>query len=256
VVLINETMARNYWPGLDPIGQRIAWGGGGRGARWMRIVGVVADSKQGPLGSETWPQTYTPWVQTPDAGIADNVVGALRSLTLVVRTEAEPLAMAAAIHGQVRAIDPSLPLARVRTMDDVVDESADPQRFNTVLLGGFAAVALLLAALGIGGVLATSVSRRTQEIGVYMALGAARGDVLRMVIRQGMTLVLAGLAIGVPAAILGTRVMSSLLFEIGPRDPLTFIGASALLLLVALVACYVPARRATKIAPMVALRYE
>jgi putative ABC transport system permease protein len=222
----------------------------------MRIVGIVADVKQGPLNTETFPQTYQPWVQVDDRMIADNILGALRSLTLVVRTDADPLATAGTIQAAVRAIDPSLPAAQIRTMTTIVSESASPQRFNTQLLGGFAAVALVLAALGISGVLATAVSRRTQEIGLRMALGARRTDLRRMVIGQGMTLVVIGMAIGVPAAFVVTRFMSSLLFGIKPHDLLTFAVATMVLLLVALAACYLPARRATQVDPMVALRCQ
>lgn len=257
VMVINETMARQFWPGLEPIGQRMAWGGAADHGPWMRIVGIVADVKQGPLGTATVAQSYQPWVQAvADSRSADTVFGALRSLKVIVRTNGDPLAAASTIQAQVRAIDPSLPVAQVRTMEAVVQESAAPQRFNTVLLGGFAAVALVLAAIGIGGVLATAVSRRTQEIGLRMALGARRGDVLRMVIRQGMALVLLGLAVGIPSAFFATRLMSSLLFGIGTHDVVTFASATALLLAVSLIACYVPARRATRVDPMVALRWE
>jgi putative ABC transport system permease protein len=257
VIAINQTMAQRFWPGEDPVGRRIAWGSRPQPqTRWMRIVGIVADVKQGPLNTETFPQTYQPWVQVDDRMIADNVIGALRSLTLVARTDADPLATAAAIKAEVRAIDPSLPVAQVRTMTAVVSESVGPQRFNTLLLGGFAGVALVLAALGIGGVLATAVSRRTQEIGLRMALGAGHADLRRMVIGQGMTLVIVGMAIGVPAAFVVTRFMSSLLFGIKPHDPVTFAGATTVLLLVALLACYLPARRATRIDPIAALRCQ
>jgi putative ABC transport system permease protein len=256
VVVINETMARRFWPGLDPVGQRIAWGGSRNNARWMRVVGIVADVKQGPLHTETFQQTYQPWVQVSDMMIADNIIGALRSLKVSVRTSGDPVSLAGAIRAQIREIDPSLPVTEVQTMAEVVSASAGPQRFNTVLLGSFAAVALLLAALGIGGVLATSVSRRTQEIGVRMALGAQRGEILRMVVRQGMMLALLGLAIGVPSAFVLTRLLASLLFQITPGDPLTFAAVAALLVAVALAACYIPARRATRVDPMVALRYE
>jgi putative ABC transport system permease protein len=257
VIVINETMAKQFWPGLDPVGQRMAWGGAADHGPWLRIVGVVGDVKQGPLGTATIAQSYQPWVQVvPDDVSADGMFGAMRSLTLIVRTNGDPLSTSAAIQGTVRAIDPSLPIAQVKPMNAVVRESAAPQRFNTVLLGGFAGVALALAAIGIAGVLATMVSRRTQEIGVRMALGAARADVLRMVIRQGMTLVVLGLGIGLPVALLVTRYMTSLLFNTGPRDIPTFAAAIALLLLVAFVACYLPARRATRVDPMVALRWE
>jgi putative ABC transport system permease protein len=256
VVVINETMARQFWPGLDPIGQRMAWGGRTNHGPWMRIVGIVADVKQGPLNTETFQQTYQPISQVSDTVVADNVWGGLRSQKVIVRGQADPAAMASAVVAQGREIDPSLPLAQVRTMAEVVSESAGPQRFNTILLGGFAALALVLASLGIAGVLATSVSRRTQEIGVRMALGAQRGDLLRMVIRQGMLLAILGVSLGVPVAFGVTRLMSSMLFEVSPRDPVTFGGVAMLLIAVAFVACYIPARRATRVDPIVALRYE
>ena len=257
VVVINETMARTFWAGLEPIGQRIAWGGPRDHGPWMRIVGIVGDVKQGPLATATVAQTYQPWVQSIADGVsAETLFGSLRSLTLIVRTSGDPLATAGAIQAHVRAIDPSLPVTQVRTMEAVVQESAAPQRFNTVLLGGFAAVALALAAIGIAGVLSTAVSRRTPEIGLRMALGAKRGDVLRMVIGQGMTLVLIGLAIGIPSAFLATRLIASLLFATETHDVVTFAGATALLLAVSFVACYLPARRATRVDPMVALRWE
>jgi putative ABC transport system permease protein len=256
VVVINETMARHYWPGQDPVGQRIAWGLPNDHGRWMRIVGIVGDVKQGPLNTATVPQSYTIWAQTSDAFLTENVLGLFRSLNVVVRTENEPGAIATAVRSHIRELDPSLPLTAVQTMEEVVQKSTTPQRFNTVLIGSFASIALLLAALGIGGVLATSVSRRTQEIGIRMALGAERSDVVRMILRQGLTIAAAGLLLGLAASLLVTRVMSSLLFEIGPRDPITFAGVMALLALVALVACYLPARRATRIEPVVALRHE
>lgn len=256
VVVVNETMAQTFWPNQNSIGQRIAWGGPTDHGSWMRIVGIVANVKQGPLNTETFPQTYQPSSQVSDRIVADNVWGGLRSLKLIVRGQADPLALTAAVAAQVRELDPSLPVAQVRTMAEVVAESAGPQRFNTVLLGVFAATALVLAALGIAGVLATSVSRRTQEFGVRMALGAQRGDLLRMVIRQGMTLALLGLTVGVPAAWALTRLMSSLLFEISPHDPLTFGVVASVLVAVAFAACYIPARRATRVDPMVALRHE
>jgi putative ABC transport system permease protein len=257
VVVINNTMARRYWLDGDPIGQRVAWGGAKTHGPWMRIVGIVDDVKQGPLNTETVPQTYQPWEQViADAVSTELIPGAWRSMKLIVRTADEPSLLSAALRARVRDLDSSLPIAAVRTMEAVVSESASPQRFNTVMLGSFAVSALLLASLGIGGVLATSVSNRTQEIGVRMALGAARGDVLRMVLGQGMTLAVLGIAIGAPVALLLTRLMSSLLFEVSPRDPVTFGAVAGLLVLVALAACYVPARRATRVEPIVALRCE
>jgi ABC-type antimicrobial peptide transport system permease subunit len=222
----------------------------------MRIVGVVADVKQGPLNSETVPQTFQPWLQVQDGLLGENIVGIFRGMELSVRTAADPASLASAVQGQIRAMDPSLPVTSVRTLAQVVNESASPQRFNAVLIAAFAMLALLLAALGIGGVLATSISRRTQELGVRMALGARRADVLRMVLREGMTLVAIGLAIGLPIAFALTRFLSTLLFEVSPTDPVTFATVSVVLVLVALTACYVPARRATTISPLVALRSE
>jgi predicted permease len=256
VVVVNDAMARRFWPGEDPVGKRITFGPARPNSRWMRVVGIVADVKQGPLGTAVVAQTYTPWLQIADAYMAENVIGIFRSLKIIVRTQQDPMSVASALGGHVRALDASLPVAQVKTMTAVVEASLDPQRFNTMLLGGFAAVAVVLAAVGIGGVLSTVVSRRTQEIGVRLALGAQRADVLRMVIRQGMTLALCGLAIGVPAAFFATRFMEGLLFSVGPRDFLSFAGATAALLGVAFAACYLPARRATRVDPMVALILE
>jgi putative ABC transport system permease protein len=256
VVVINETMARTYWRDRDPIGERIAWGGPQDHGPWMRIVGVVADVKQGPLHSDVSPQTFQPWLQVRDSLLGETVVGALRSLKISVRTEVDPMSLAAAVQARIRTLDPSLPVTAVRTLEQVVENSAAPQRFNTIMLTAFALLALLLAALGIGGVLATSISRRTQEMGIRMALGARRGTLLRMVLGEGMALALIGLAIGLPVAFALTRLMAALLFDVSPRDPLTFAAVCVLLIVVALAASYIPARRATAIDPMAALRRE
>jgi putative ABC transport system permease protein len=256
VVVINETMARTYWRDADPVGERMAWGGPSSHGPWMRIVGVVADVKQGPLNSQTVPQTFQPWLQVEDGLLGENVVGVFRSMELSVRTAADPASLASAVQSQIRALDPSLPVTSVRTLAQVVKQSASPQRFNALLIAAFALLALLLASLGIGGVLATSISRRTQELGVRMALGAKRADVLRMILREGMTLVAIGLASGLPIAFALTRLMSTLLFEVSPSDPVTFATVSIVLVLVALTACYIPARRATTISPLAALRGE
>ena len=256
VVVINETMARRFWPDRDPVGERIAWGGPVDHTPWMRVVGVVADVKQGALDSEIEPQTYQPWLQVSDGRLGENVLGIFRGMKISVRTAVTPLAVTSSIRDQIRALDPALPVTNVQTLQDVVDTSTGPQRFNAILLGLFALLALLLAALGVGGVLATSVSRRRQEIGVRLALGAQRGDVVRLVVRQGMVLAIAGIAIGLPASIALTRLISSLLFEVTPRDPVTFAAVTTLLIGVAAFACYLPARRATRIEPIEALRQE
>jgi predicted permease len=255
-IVVNETMARRYWPGEDPIGHRIAWGLSRNHGRWMRIVGVVADVKLAGLSAPTEAQTWSPWAQVSDGQLAENVLGIFRGLRLVVRTTVPPASLVPAIRQEVRALDPALPVTDVKTLDEVVSDSTGPQRFNAALLGGFAGIALLLAAVGVAGVLAISVSRRTQEIGIRLALGARAGDVLRMVLGQGLALVVFGLAIGLPCAFFATRVLATLLFGIGAHDPLTFGGATAVLLLVALAACAIPAIRASRVDPIRALRND
>lgn len=256
VVIVNETMARLFWGAADPVGQRIAWGTEIDHGKWMRIVGVVGDVKQGPLNTKTEGHIYTPWVQGPDALIADNVAGAMRSLRFTLRSESDPAAMVDTVRRRIRAIDPALPVASVQTMSEIVRRSAAVPRFNALLVGLFAVLALVLAAIGVGGMLAMSVSQRLPELGVRMALGAQRGTLAAMVIRQGLGLAAAGLAIGLPSAWLLARVLSSLLFEITPRDPVTFVAVVAVLCSVALVACAVPAWRVTRLDPLKVLRIE
>jgi putative ABC transport system permease protein len=256
VVLINEALARRFWSDDDPVGQRIAWGNATQHGRWMRVIGVVGDVKQGALDTEIVPQLYTPWPQVDDRMLGESVVGIFRSLRLVVKTELEPSAMASTIHQEVRAIDSALPVTAVQTMADVVRTSAATPRFNTLLVVAFALLALLLAGIGIAGVLATSVSRRTQELGVRLALGARPRTLLTMVVSEGMTLAAIGLAVGWPVAWMLSRVMGSLLFEVHPRDPLAFAGAAALMGIVAVAASGIPAWRATRVEPISALRRE
>jgi len=255
-VVVNETMARLFWSGDDPVGQRVAWGNNTQHGRWMRIIGVVGDVKQGPLDSEIVPQIYTAWLQAGDRMLGDNIAGVFRSLRLVVKTQVEPSAMAKTIQQEVRSIDPALPVTAVQTMADVVRTSAATPRFNTLLVGAFALLALLLAGIGIAGVLATSVSRRTQELGVRLALGARRRTLLAMILREGLALAAIGLAVGWPVAWMLSRVTGSLLFEIHPHDPLAFAGAAALMVLVAVAASGIPAWRATRVEPIAALRHD
>jgi predicted permease len=256
VAIINETMARRFWGTSDPIGQRMAWGNEAAHGPWMRIVGVVGDVKQGALNTETVPQTYTPWVQVSDEMIADNVVGVMRSLRIALRGEVEPAALTNTVRARIRAIDPALPVASVQTMSEIVQQSAAVPRFNALLVNLFAVLALLLAAIGIAGMLAMSVSRRLPELGIRMALGAQRQTLLAMVIRQGMIPAAAGLAIGLLTAWLVSRVLSSLLFGISPRDPMTFATVAGVLGVVALVACALPAWRVTRVDPLKVLRVE
>ena len=254
VVVVNETLASRYWPGEDAVGRRLAWGNARTHGPWMRVVGIVGDIRQAGLTTAAEPQTWQPWEQLPDGAIANNPVGIFRGMRLMARTTVEPLSLTGAIRDEVRRLDPALPVTGVQTLDDVVGTSAEAQRFNAVLLGGFAGAALLLAALGIGGVLAISVSRRAPEIGIRLALGANPHDVVRMVIRQGMALVLAGLVIGLPAAFAATRLLRTLLFGVTPFDPVSFALATAILCGVALAACAVPAVRAMRVDPVGALR--
>jgi putative ABC transport system permease protein len=245
VIIINETMVRRYFSGEDPIGKRILFGL--KNPSTQTIIGVAADVKRYGLEAEVHPEVYEPYHQNRQG---------MGFITLAVRTTGDPLNLAAAVRQQIRAIDADQPIINVMTMEQRVAESVAPRRFQMLLFGGFAAVALILAAVGAYGVISHSVSRRTHEIGVRMALGAESRDVLLIIIRQGMSLALIGVAIGLASALALTRVMSSLLFNVMPTDPAIFAGVSLLLAGVAILAAYLPARRATKVDPMVALRSE
>jgi putative ABC transport system permease protein len=246
VVVVSETFARRFWPGGDAIGKRVAWGGW-QGADWLTVVGVVADVKDTTLDAGVEPAIYMPIFQLPRA--RENVV-------LLARTSGDAKELAAGLRREIRAVDEELPVYDARPMTELVAASVAQRRFSTWALVGFAAAALLLAAVGLYGVVSYSVTQRTQEIGVRMALGARAGDVFRLVVGQGLTLVGAGVALGLCASLALTRVLAGLLYGVSAADPLTFAGVSLLLLAVAFVACLLPARRAAKVDPMVALRYE
>jgi putative ABC transport system permease protein len=241
VVIISETMARRYWPGQEPLGQRIGSGPD----NWREIVGVVKDVKHFGLDADTPPSMYFPFRQTPTRG-----------MTLVVRTVGSPLGVVPALRRDIWTADRNLAITQVLTMNELVSSSITQQRFIVLLLGCFAALALVLAAVGIYGVMSYSVTQRTHEIGIRVALGARNTNVLALVLKSGMMLAAIGAAIGVLGALALTRLMSTLLFGVTPKDAPTFIGLSLGLLAVALIACYLPARRATKVDPLVALRYE
>jgi putative ABC transport system permease protein len=242
VIVINETLAREFFPDEDPLGQHLVINFGK--AEEYEIVGVVGDVRHRSLEGEVYQMMYVPTLR----------VG---GTNLVVRTSSsDPLALASAVRGEVAAIDRDQPVSSVRTMEEVVSGSVAQQRFRTLLLAAFAGVALLLAGVGIYGVIAYSVTHRTHEIGIRMALGAEAADILRMVVGQGMALALAGVAVGLLAALALTRVLSSLLFGVAATDMATFAAVSLLIVAVALLACLLPARRATKVDPMIALRYE
>jgi putative ABC transport system permease protein len=243
VAIINETMVRTYFPDEDPLGQGISLSQGQGGVR--EIVGVVGDVKQYGLAQPSTFQTYEPYLQMPFSG-----------MTLVMRTEGNPVALSGAIRSEVLVLDKEQPVSRIRTLEEIVAGSVQQQHFLMLLLGVFAAVALILAGVGLYGVMSYAVTQRTHEIGIRMALGANRGRVLRLVVGHGMMLALIGVGIGLAGAFAFTRVMANLLFSIGTTDPLTFAGISVLLSGVALVACLAPAHRATRVDPMVALRHE
>jgi putative ABC transport system permease protein len=244
VVIVNETLARQYWPNDDPIGKRIRFYGPLDRAPWMQVVGVIRDVKHG-LNIPVTPEYYLPHAQDPWNG-----------MILVTKTAGDPSAMAGVIRQQVWAIDKDQPVFDVRTMHEVRSISVAVYSFSSVTLGIFAGVALLLAAIGIYGVMAFAVTQRTHEIGVRMALGAKSRDVLKLVVMNGMKLAVIGVVIGLVGAWALARFMKTLLFGVGATDVLTFTVVSICLLLAALLACYVPARRATKVDPLVALRYE
>jgi putative ABC transport system permease protein len=246
VVVISEAMARKFWPGQDPVGKRISPGKPESADDWMTIVGVAKDVRQFNLTAEPKPQMYLSYEQA-DFFEPDD---------LVVRTDVEPMSLAATVRRTVWEVDKEQPVSDIRTMEDILSESIARQRFSMLLLGTFAIVALVLAAVGIYGVMSYSVAQRTREIGLRMALGARRSDVLKLVVGQGLKLVLIGVACGLVAALLLTRVMSSLLFGVSATDPATFIAISLVLIGVAVLASYIPARRAMNVDPMVALRYE
>jgi putative ABC transport system permease protein len=251
VCVIDESLAAKAFPDEDPIGQRLTIG---PEVPPMEIVGVVEHVKHYGLEGEVPvdPQFYFPLTHIPQQFLP-RVVGRGR---LVVRTKGDPLSLAAPVRQQVLAADPNQPVFNTRTMEELVSRSTGQRRFAMTLLTIFAGVALLLAAVGLYGVMSYTVTQRTHEIGIRMALGARGGDILGMVVRQGMVLVVLGVVIGVVAALLLTRVMSGLLYGVSASDPVTFGGISLLLAVVAFLACYIPARRATRVDPMVALRYE
>jgi putative ABC transport system permease protein len=249
VAVINEKLARRIWPGEDPIGKRLKTGAGANPDQWNpwnEVVGVVADVKLEGLENDTPMQVYLPLRQR----------SASPTLWLVVRTAGEPLQAVAAVERTIHAVEKDLPVYSIRSMNQLLGSSLATRRLTLVLLAGFAALALLLAAVGVYGVTSYSVRQRTHELGIRMALGAQSGDVLMLVLRQGLKQVFIGVVIGLTAAFSLTRWMKSLLFEVRPTDPMTFAVIALLLMAVALLACWIPARRATKVNPIVALRCE
>jgi putative ABC transport system permease protein len=249
VAIINETMARQYWPGEGAVGKRFKIGGPDSELPWLTVVGIAADVRQMGVDEPVKAEMYLPYPQVTHSIWT-------RPRELVIRTSVEPTSLAASVRHEIHAVDPNQPISDVRTMAEILGEETAARRLGMTLLATFAGLALLLSVLGIYGVLSYFVAQHTPEIGVRMALGAQSGNILGLVLKKGMLLAGAGVGIGLIAAFALTRLMQSLLYDVSASDPLTFLGVAALLTAIALLACYLPARRATKVDPLVALRYE
>ncbi|HKQ75172.1 MAG TPA: ABC transporter permease [Blastocatellia bacterium] len=260
VVIINEAMANRHWPGEDPIGKRIKLGAAQVSLPWLTIVGVVGNVKHYALEDKTRPEFYRAFHQSADRRpIEAKKLTAIRivdRVSLVMRVVGSPEDVASAARELVWSFDRDQPISRLITMEELLNEAVAPRRFNMVLFGALASVALVLASVGIYGVMAYTVTQRTHEIGIRMAFGARTYDVLRLVVGQGMTLAATGMLLGLATALALTRLIKGWLFGISATDPLTFAALAFLLTIVALLACYIPARRATKVDPMIALRHE
>jgi putative ABC transport system permease protein len=245
VVIVNQTFANRLFPGEDPVGKRLTLPS--IQSPPIEIVGVVGDEKVTRMDTPTTPVVYGPYLQDPG-----------RTINLVIRTSSEPAMLANSVRSQIQSLDADLPVFDVRTMQEVIDRSPSTflRRYPAFLIGTFAGVSLLLAVIGIYGVISYSVTQRTQEIGVRMALGAQRRDIFKLIVGQGMMLALLGVGLGLIAAFTLTRFLESLLFNVSAKDPLVYGFVSLILMLVAFLACYIPARRATRVDPMTALRYE
>jgi putative ABC transport system permease protein len=245
VAIVSESLARRFLENDDPIGKRIKLGGRDSTRPWLSIVGIAGDVRDTALESDARPCVYLPYPQFPAL-----------SMSLIARTGIDSKVLVPAIRGEVWAVDKDQPVTDIKTMDQYVSDSVSPRRANALLLAVFAALALVLASIGVYGVMAYSVTQRVHEIGIRMALGAQTSDVIKLIVGNGMTLVLAGVVIGIAGALALSRVLSSLLYGVSATDPITFALVSVMLISVALLASYIPARRATKVDPMIALRCE
>jgi putative ABC transport system permease protein len=243
VVLVNETFARKFWHGEDAIGKRFNFGS--PNDPYWTVIGVVADGKYNSLGEEAKPALYRSMLRTY-----------ISTVVVVARVEGDQQAALAALRREVQRLDPTLPIYDAKTLTEHMQIPLFPARMAAIVLGSFGILALALAGIGIYGVMSYVVAGRTREIGLRMALGADRRNVLRLIVRQGMTLAVVGLGIGLLLAFAAARLLTSFLYGVSPGDPATFMGVALLLASVAFIACYVPARRATRVDPMIALRYE
>ena len=248
VMVVNRRLAENFWPSEDPTGKRMKIGPADSPNAWATVAGVVGDVRQTGLYGEQNFEIYVPYAQERRGFVAPR--------DLIVRTTGDPASLIGAVREAVWSVDKDQPISNVRMMDQVLAAAVSRERFQTLLLALFATLALVLACVGLYGVISYAVVQRTHEIGVRMALGAQAGDVVRLVINQGMLLTLIGLVIGVTGAFAVTRVMTEMLFGVTATDPLTFAGVPLVLSVIAFLACYIPAWRATKVDPLVALRYE
>jgi len=250
VAVISESLARTYFGDEEPIGKRVSIFNDSQGQPvWREVVGVVGDVRQAELGTEGKPTLYAPYTQAPS-------LFTLGTMTFVLRSVADQASLGTLAQREIQAVDKDLPIASLKSMREIVFDSVSGQRFNALLLGVFGTLALLLASIGIFGMMSYAVSQRTREIGIRMALGAQPVDVVRQMTREGMLPALGGVVIGLLGAVGLTRFIASMLFGIQSTDPLTFGGMSMLLIAVAFAACYLPARRAARVDPMMALRNE
>jgi putative ABC transport system permease protein len=247
VLVVNQALADRDFPGESAIGKRVTFGRRDSNQQpvWSEIVGVTANVRSLELREEAQPEVYFSARQNP-----------FINMSVVIRSTVEPSTLAGSLRQVVTEVNKSVPVSNVQTMDHIVSQSITQPRFNLFLLGLFGTVAMLLSAAGIYGVTSYTVTQRTHELGIRLALGAQVSDVLKMILGQGMAVIFVGLGIGLVASFALMRLLRSLLFGVGENDPLTFVAITVVLLLVALVACYIPARRATKVDPLVALRYE
>ena len=245
VVIVNETLARRYFPGRSAVGRQVKWGPPQSDSPWVTIVGVVGDTHAGGLASEPPAQTYEPFGMVP-----------LSSLNVVVRATGDPAALATALRGAVAAVDPEIPVTNLETVGSIFNRAVAPARSQAWLLASFAALALLLAAIGLYGVVSYAVTQRAPEIGIRMALGATPQSVLKLVLGSGLALVSLGLGIGLTASFALVRLLAGFLYGVQPTDAITFAVAPAVSCVVAIAANLIPARRAAKVDPLVALRSE